>query len=174
MRPAGRGAASAGAASCSSPAMPWPVAAASAAGVPTGPTALPTPTAAPNTATRPRAKAASLTGVDMSGAGHLVAGLLDGGTDSTLVDGGVAGDGAPATGQVDVDGGDAGELRALLGDGGDAVAAGQADDGVAGGAHRGPLRGMGGSGTDEARDGLGGFTDLLVGLPAAGPCGLDD
>src|SRR5687767_4460669 len=33
---------------------------------------------------------------------------------------------------------------------------------------------MGGSGTDEARDGLGGFTDLLVGLPAAGPCGLDD
>src|SRR3954452_10515564 len=111
-----------------------------------------------------------------SSAGHLVAGLLDGGADGVLVDGYLAADGETATGQVDVDGGHARNLRHLLGDGADAVATGHADDGVGGGAHEGPLRirWVGDSGTHEAGDGLGGLADLLLGLPAAGARGLDD
>src|SRR4051794_32802762 len=151
---------------------------------PTGPTADPTPTAAPKTATSPRPKAASLNGVFMatrsagaiaSAAGHLVSGLLDGGPDGALVARCVAGHGQPAAGEVDLDAGDAGNLRDLLGHRADAVAAGHADDGVGGGAHGGvPLAGrVGDSGADEAGDGLGGLADLLLGLAAAGCRGLD-
>src|SRR4051794_18268300 len=65
-----------------------------------------------------------------SSAGHLVPGLLHGGTDGLLVDRLPAGHGERAAGEVDVDPGDAGDLGDLLGDRADAVGAGHADDGV--------------------------------------------
>src|SRR3954447_8693482 len=86
----------------------------------------------------------SSTGVFMAGGrgrpaasatGHLVTRFLHGGADGGLVDRRLAGDGQAAAGEVDVDGGDAGDLRDLLGHGVDAVAAGHADDGVGGAAH---------------------------------------
>src|SRR4051794_2517750 len=139
----------------------------------------------------------SSTGVFMAGGrgrpaasatGHLVTRFLHGGADGGLVDRRLAGDGQAAAGEVDVDGGDAGDLRDLLGHGVDAVAAGHADDGVGGAAHgvlsrkwdngrerrSGTEVGSGSSGTDEAGDGLGGLADLLVGLGASGPRRLDD
>src|SRR3712207_1039791 len=91
--------------------MSCPASACPADAGPTGPTTLPRPRAAPKTATSPRAKAASRAGVLMSGAGHRVAGLLDGGTDGGLVDRRLAGHGQPAAAQVDRDVGDAGHRR---------------------------------------------------------------
>src|SRR5687767_6106411 len=121
--------------------MPWESVVVSAVG-PTGPVAAPMPTAAPKTTASPRPKVASFAAVFMgcraaSAAGHLVTGLLDGGGDGGLVDRRLADDRQPAAGQVDVDGGDAGDLRDLLGHRGDAVAAGHAGDRVGGGAHGG-------------------------------------
>src|SRR5699024_5929496 len=77
------------------------------------------------------------------GSGQLVARLLDGRAHGGLLDLLGAGDGHGARLELDPDVLDAGDLPDLLGDGGDAVAAGHAGDGPgAGGAHGRSFRRM--------------------------------